>query len=149
LISGSFVVEAARGWGFFYLDGGTNYVHIDDVVRGHLAAVSIGERGKRYILGGENISYFEAFSTLAHVVGRRQPWFKIPGWLIPPAAWLIERLPGFVRVPFDANQLRMSRHYLYCDVAPARGELNLGKPLSFRQAVEDAYHWYLQEGMLD
>ena len=149
LISGSFVVEAARGWGFFYLDGGTNYVHIDDVAQGHLAALRIGERGKRYILGGENISFFEAFSVLAHVVGRRQPWLKIPGWVVPPTAWLIDHLPGFMRLPFDGNQLRMSLNYLYCNVDPARHELGLGAPTPFRQAVEDTYGWYLDEGMLD
>jgi dihydroflavonol-4-reductase len=149
IITGSFVIEAARGLGFFYLDGGTNYVHIEDVVQGHLAAAKLGECGRRYILGGENVAHYEAFTIFTQVVGRRPPWLKIPGWFVPPVAWLIELLQNFVKLPFDANQLRLSRYYTYCDVAPARQELKLGPPTPLRQAAEDTYHWYREEGMLD
>jgi dihydroflavonol-4-reductase len=148
-ITGSMVIEAGRGWGFLYLDGGANYVHIDDVARGHLAAIKVGERGKRYILGGENLPHHQAFSILTKVVGRRPPWLKIPGWIVPPAAWLIDQLSGLVRLPFNADQLRMSAHYIYCDIEPARADLGLTAPLPFEQAVEDTYQWYLDEGMLE
>jgi dihydroflavonol-4-reductase len=147
-ISGSMVVEAAHGWGFFYTDGGVNYVHIEDVARGHLAAAQLGIKGQRYILGGENLSHKEAFTILNKVVGRRGPWLKIPGWVIPPVAWLIEHLPRWVGLPFDANQLRMSRLYLYCDISKSREALKLSTPLPFRKAVEDTYQWYLQEGII-
>jgi dihydroflavonol-4-reductase len=148
-ITGSMVVEAARGWGFFYLDGGANYIHIEDVARGHLAAARLGEHGKRYILGGENISHQEAFTVLTQVVGRRPPWLKIPNWVVPPAAWLIDRLSGLIKLPFDANQLRISRRYIYCDIEPAQRKLQLDAPISFRQAVEDTYKWYLREGVIE
>ena len=75
-------------------------------------------------------------------------WLKIPGWFIPLAAWFIEQLQKMIQLPFDANQLRLSRHYTYCDVAPARQELKLGPPIPLRQAAEDTYRWYLEEGML-
>jgi nucleoside-diphosphate-sugar epimerase len=42
----------------------------------------------------------------------------------------------------------MSRHYLYCDSSKAQKELALSKPLSFRQAVEDTYAWYVEEGVI-
>ncbi len=148
-ITGSMVIEAARGLGFFYLDGGFNYVHIDDVARGHLAALRQGKRGKRYILGGQNLSHYQAFSILAEVVGRRTPWLKIPNWILNPAAWLIDRVGGFVKLPFNTDQMRMSKHFLYCDIGPARRELGLAEPIPFRQAVEDTYRWYIDEGMLD
>jgi dihydroflavonol-4-reductase len=147
-ISGSMVTEAARGWGFFYLDGGGNYIHIDDAAQGHLAAARLGERGQRYILGGENLSHRQAFTILTQIVGRRRPWLKIPGWVVPPAAWLIDRLPRRMGLPFDGNQLRMSRHFLYCDSARARHALKLAAPRPFQQAAEDAYHWYLRKGVL-
>lgn len=148
MITGSMVIEAAHGWGFLYLDGGENYVHIDDVAQGHLAAAKRGERGQRYILGGENLPHRQAFGILTQVVGRRPPWLKIPGWVVPPAAWIIERLAPLLKLPFDASQLRMSRHCLFCDVDPARRKLGLEAPIPFRQAVEDTYRWYLQEGLL-
>ena len=88
-------------------------------------------------------------TSLTQVVGRRPPWLKIPGWVVPPAAWIIERLAPLLKLPFDASQLRMSRHYLFCDVDPARRKLGLEAPIPFRQAVEDTYRWYLQEGFLN
>lgn len=147
-ISGSMVTEAARGWGFFYTAGGLNYVHIQDVARGHLAAARLGVKGARYILGGDNLSYEEAFTILNDVVGRGRPWLKIPGWIIPPVAWLIDHLPRRLGLPLNGSQLRISRHYLYCDINHARNTLKLEAPRPFRQAVEDAYHWYIQEGIL-
>lgn len=147
-ISGSMVTEAARGWGFFYLDGGENYIHVDDVARGHLAAALHGEKGKRYILGGENLTHLEAFTILTQIVGRPRPWLKIPDWIIPPAAWFIDRLPRWIRLPFNGDQLRLSRKYIYCDISRAIKALNLEAPNSFRQAATDAYNWYLQEGVI-
>ncbi|TFH33804.1 MAG: NAD-dependent epimerase/dehydratase family protein [Anaerolineales bacterium] len=148
LISGSLVTEAARGMGFFYLAGGGNYIHIDDVAAGHLAAAEHGQCGQGYILGGENLAHKDAFTILNQVVGRPPPWLKIPGWVVPPAAWLIDRLRRWIQIPIDGDQLRMSRAYLYCDIAKAQKELLRDKPISFRRAVEDAYRWYLQEGII-
>ncbi len=148
-ISGSMVVEAARGWSFFYTDGGANYVHILDVAEGHLAAARLGKKGARYIVGGENVSYKEAFTRLSELVGRKRPWLKIPNWIIPPAAKLMELLPPGTNLPFDKSQLLLSRHHLYCDIQPARDALELNPPRSFRQAAEDTYRWYQEQGMLN
>jgi dihydroflavonol-4-reductase len=147
-ITGSMVVEAARGWGFFYVSGGANYVHISDVARGHVAAALHGEKGQRYILGGENISHKDAFTTLTEIVGRRPPWLHIPDWLVRVGARALKLLPRFPFLPFDANQLRLSQNHIYCAIHPARQALGLGEPLSFRQAAQDAYEWYLQAGII-
>ncbi len=40
------------------MEGGLNVVHIQDVVNGHLKALECGQTGERYILGGQNLSYF-------------------------------------------------------------------------------------------
>jgi dihydroflavonol-4-reductase len=147
-ITGSMVIEAARGWGFFYVSGGENYVHISDVARGHVAAAHHGEKGHRYILGGENIPHKEAFTILTEVVGRRPPWLRIPDWLVRVGVGTLKLLPRSRLIPFDATQLYISQYYLYCDIHPAREALGLGEPLSFRQAAQDAYEWYLQEGII-
>ena len=147
-ISGSLVIEAARGWDFFWLEGGINAVHIEDVVEGHLAAALRGTPGERYILGGENLSHLEAFTILAKVVGRRSPWLKIPGWLIEPAANLIDWLQPVIRLPFNSAQLRMSRHYLFCDLSKSHRELGLSKPRPFHQAAQETYAWYQAQGVI-
>lgn len=148
LVSGTFVIEAAKGWGFLWVEGGTNYIHVDDVVTGHLAAARRGRSGERYILGGENLPYREAFTILNEIVGRRPPWLKIPHQLIEPAAKLVDWTRPLITLPFNSSQLRRSRHYLYCDTSKAQKELELPHPLPFRQAAQEAYDWYLKQGMI-
>ncbi len=147
-ISGAMVIEAARGWGFFWMEGGVNVVHIDDVVAGHLAAARLGRSGERYILGGENLSHYQVFRTLTEIAGRRAPWLKIPTRAIEPTAWLCDVLGKWLPLPFNGAQLRMTREYLYCDTSKSINELNLSNPKPFRQAAQEAYDWYRQHGYL-
>ena len=142
------VIEAARGWGFFWVEGGVNYIHVDDVVTGHLAGARNGRSGERYILGGENLPYREAFTILNQIVGRSKPWLRIPHWSIEPAAKLIDMMRPLITLPFNSSQLRRSRHYIYCDTSKAQKELELTQPLPFRRAAQDTYDWYLEQRII-
>ncbi len=42
----------------------SNFVFIDDLVRGHILAIEKGTSGEKYILGGENLSYAAFFETI-------------------------------------------------------------------------------------
>ena len=55
-----------------------NYVFVDDVIDGHLAAMSRGRAGEAYTLGGENATYRQLFDTLAAVSGTRHRLFPVP-----------------------------------------------------------------------
>jgi farnesol dehydrogenase len=48
-----------------------NYVLVDDVVSGHVLAMTRGRIGQRYILGGENATLREFFRTIDRVSGKR------------------------------------------------------------------------------
>lgn len=148
-ISGSLVVEAARGRLFFWTEGGANYVHLADVVEGHLAALRRGRPGERYIVGGENLPHCRAFEILAEVTGGRRPWFRLPGWALAAGAWGVDQLRRVAPLPLDGSQLRLSRYFLYCDTSKAQRELGLQAPRSFRLAVEEAYAWYREQGVVD
>src|SRR5216683_7118 len=76
--TGRLIVEAARGRVPGFVDTGLNVAHVDDVAVGHLLAAEAGQIGRRYILGGENISLVEILTEVARVTGRRPPAFKIP-----------------------------------------------------------------------
>ncbi len=54
----------------------SNYVFIDDLVKGHIQAIENGKSGEKYILGGENISYANFFQTLRTISG-------VKGTLLP------------------------------------------------------------------
>jgi dihydroflavonol-4-reductase len=147
-ISGSLVVQAARGRTFLYTGGGTNIIHIDDVAAGHLAAAERGRPGERYILGGENLTHRQLFNLLADVVGGRPPWLGLPDWAIEPAAASLDLARCILPMPLDGNQLRLSRYRLFCDTAKARTELGLTRTRTARQAIVEALAWYRAHGVV-
>jgi dihydroflavonol-4-reductase len=60
-----------RGLLPFYPSGGGCFVHVDDVVSGHLLAAEKGLTGERYILGGENLSWREIMVLIRIYHGRK------------------------------------------------------------------------------
>ncbi len=55
-----------------------NYAFIDDVVNGHLMAVTSGNSGERYILGGENLTFDQFFGKLRKITGKNPFLVNIP-----------------------------------------------------------------------
>jgi nucleoside-diphosphate-sugar epimerase len=66
-----------------------SYVHVDDVVNGHILAMEKGRAGERYILSGENASYKEFFDVLAKVNGKKFTLYKFPVPLMMIAGYSI------------------------------------------------------------
>jgi dihydroflavonol-4-reductase len=147
-ISGSLVIQAARGRTFLYTRGGTNIVHVDDVAAGHLAAAARGRSGERYLLGGENLTYLQLFTLLAEVVGGRAPWLLLSDWAIEPTASLVDLARRVAPLPLEGNQLRLSRQRLFCNTSKAREELGLTQTRSARQAIVEAFAWYRARGVV-
>ena len=148
-ISGSIVVEVARGLVRFLPPGGANYVAVEDVAAGHIAAAEKGRAGERYILGGENLPSAEMVALVAEVVGRPAPRLRLPAWVLPPAAWAVRGARAVLgnRVPLDENQVRLLSRYIYADNRKAVQELDLPQT-PVRTAVQRAYNWYNRNGVL-
>lgn len=62
----------------FVPGGGLNVVAVGDVAAGHALALERGRRGRRYILGGENVPLRELFARIASAAGRPAPRLPIP-----------------------------------------------------------------------
>lgn len=147
--SGSIVVEAVRGLAKMVLPGGNNFIAVEDVVQGHIAAAEKGRIGERYILGGVNMTNAEALGVVCNIVGRPIPRFKLPRWMLDPMAYMVSgaRLILGNRIPFEANQVRMLKVKMYATSDKARRELEL--PFTpFEVAVQNTYDWYKQNGYL-
>jgi dihydroflavonol-4-reductase len=128
--------------------GGVNYVAVEDVVAGHIAAAEKGRSGERYILSGENLTHRQLMDIVARVVGAPSPRWNMPRWLFPPLAFaadLASRLG--VKLPIDARQLLLSREFIWFDNTKARRELDLPHT-PIEQAVRQAYEWYVANGYL-
>lgn len=148
-ISGSLIRASVKGQLRVVPPGGSNLVHVDDVVAGQLAAAERGRTGERYILGGENLSHWDAAEIMASVTGGGRPWLTLPYWSLPPLARLIDAFNAFSPCPpqVAGEQILLGGESFYVDNNKAVQELGLPQT-PFRQAVEDAYGWYREHGLL-
>jgi dihydroflavonol-4-reductase len=144
--TGRVVRDAAAGRIPAYVDTGLNIAHVDDVARGHLLALDQGRVGRRYILGGENISLRDLLFTIAEICGRPPPRIRLPRRLIFPVAYLSEAWAWATHGPepqATVDGLKMARKKMFFDSARAVGELGYhARPA--REALEDAVAWFTQ-----
>ena len=148
-ISGSLIRASVKGQLRVVPPGGSNVVHVDAVVAGHLAAADKGRTGERYILGGENVSHWDMAEIIASVTGGARPRVVLPRWLLPPVAWIVDGFNALSRRPplTTGEQIRLGGEAIYVDVGKAVRELDLPR-IPLRKAAEDAYLWYRDNGLL-
>jgi dihydroflavonol-4-reductase len=142
--TGRVVRDAQAGKIPAYVDTGLNIAHVDDVAAGHLLALENGQVGRRYILGGENLSLREILSTIADICGRAPPRIKLPRGLIFPIAYASEAwawITDGAEPQVTVDGLKMARKKMFFDSARAIAELNYhARPA--REALEDAVSWF-------
>ena len=144
----SMVVQVARSKLPALAGGGANFVHIKDVVDGHLAALERGQRGERYILGGANLTFVKAVDTIAMVTGGSAPALVLPVGVVKALAGPVQLLQSFIDLPLSGNMLHMVGRHFYYDIRKAQSELGLAQPRRVEDAVREAYEWFLQVGAL-
>jgi dihydroflavonol-4-reductase len=139
--TGKMVRDVASGRARAYLRGGAlNVVAVEDVAAGHLLAHERGRAGRRYLLGGENLSMREVFATIAAAAGRRAPRVAIP-WRLAYAAALgadaalrpLGREPSLLVL----DEVRLARLPMTFDDTRARAELGY-RPGAARAALARA-----------
>lgn len=145
--SGRMLLEVARGKALFAPPGGNDFSDVRDVAAGILSAADRGQAGRRYILGGESLSYLDAWRMFAEVTGARPP-LATAGRVMLGMAGLAGNL--WARMSGHEGDLNtaataMARlpHHFCC----RRAELELG--YSCRPAIEaarSAWEWFLEEG---
>jgi dihydroflavonol-4-reductase len=145
--TGRTILDAARGRMPAYVDTGLCIVHVDDVAEGHVLAYERGARGRRYILGGENMSLREILATVAQLTGRRAPAIRLPHALLPPVAHAAEawaRVSGHAPTITVAG-VALSRHHMYFTSRRAQEELGY-RSRPAREALADAVEWFRDNG---
>jgi dihydroflavonol-4-reductase len=147
--TGRILVEAATGGMPAYIETGLNLAHVDDVATGHVAALTSGVPGRRYILGGQDVTLRDLLIEVAGLVGRKPPRVQLPRMPLFPIAALAEgiaRLNG--REPMlTLDSLRMAKYKMFFSSARAQAELGYAaRP--WQAAVADAVAWFRAEGMI-
>jgi dihydroflavonol-4-reductase len=147
--TGRIILDAARGRIPAFVDTGLNLVHVDDVAAGHVAALENGRPGRRYILGGQDVTLKDMLAEIARRTGRRAPWVRLPRRPLYPLAVVSE---GFARVTgreplLTRDALAMARYRMFFSSARAERELGY-RARPYGEAVGDALAWFAAEGML-
>ncbi|HET6911846.1 MAG TPA: hopanoid-associated sugar epimerase [Rhodanobacteraceae bacterium] len=141
--TGRMILDAARGRMPAYVDTGLDIVHVDDVAAGHWLAWQRGTRGRRYILGGENLTLQEILTRVAQISGHRPPRFRLPPDAVLPVARVAEawaRVSG--REPLvTVAGVELSRKRMFFSHARATRELGY-RPRPAQAALEDAVQWF-------
>lgn len=75
---GTLIREASNYSKYFYVDGGYNFVDVRDVSKGIISALFNGKKGEDYLLGGNDISIKQLFTTLSNLTNTVGPRVKVP-----------------------------------------------------------------------
>lgn len=119
-----------------------NYVFIDDVVRGHFLALTTGNPGEQYILGGENLSFREIVRNLNEESGRSHLLFHLPPQVLRGFASLVVLLAG-IRNSDPLVTPEWISHYLSDTIfSVKKAEIELGYSVTpFAEAVKKTVNW--------
>ena len=145
--TGRIIVEAASGRMPGFVDTGLNLVHVDDVAAGHVAALTRGTIGERYILGGQDVLLADMLRDIALIVGRKPPWVRVPRRLLYPAAAVAEMVASRTgREPFlTLDGLRMAKSRMFFTSAKATRDLGYtARP--YTEGLADAVAWFRGAG---
>jgi dihydroflavonol-4-reductase len=141
--TGKIVVDFLRGAMPAYVDTGLNVVNVSDVAEGHILACERGVAGRRYVLGGENLTLRQIFETLGVISRIKPPSVRLP-YAAAYAAGLFSTAWAHVtglepRVPLDG--VRMSRKKMWVKHDRAARELGY-RPGSAEVALQCAVEWF-------
>jgi dihydroflavonol-4-reductase len=131
-----------------YMDTGLNLVDVAEVARAHATALSKGQPGRRYILGGENLTLKQILDKMSALTGLPSPTVKIPFAVAATYAFFEEWITGRIRnrePRATLEEVRMGRKKMYASSARAQQELGF-RILPVNPAMKAAIEWFRAHG---
>jgi dihydroflavonol-4-reductase len=131
-----------------YVDTGLNLVDVSEVARAHVLALSKGNPGRRYILGGENLTLKQILDKMSAITGIPSPTVKIPFAVAATYAFFEEWITGRIRGKeprATLEEVRMGRKKMFASSARAQQELGF-RILPVYPAMRAAIEWFREHG---
>jgi dihydroflavonol-4-reductase len=131
-----------------YVDTGLNLVDVHEVARTHAAAIEAGTPGRRYILGGENLTLKQILDKMSGITGIPSPTMKIPFAVAAIYAFFEENITGRIRGKeprATLEEVRMGRKKMYASSARAQQELGF-RVAPVYPAMRSAIEWFRANG---
>lgn len=143
--TGRMIVEVVRKQPLMAPRGGISVADVQDVARTIVLALELAPTGRRYILGGNNLSYFDLWTRIAALAGTRPPLASL-GPILSRIVGLYGDLRTLIRSVEDelnSPALAMSRLFHYGDSSLAKSELSYTiRPLD--EILRRAYSWLVE-----
>jgi dihydroflavonol-4-reductase len=146
--TGRIFVDFLNGKFPAYMDTGLNLVDVAEVARTHVAALTTGTPGRRYILGGENLTLKQILDKMSAISGIASPKTKIPFAVAAAYAFFEEWITGRIRGKeprATLEEVRMGRKKMYASSARAQQELDF-RIVPVYPAMRAAIEWFRANG---
>ncbi|MGD0913370.1 MAG: hopanoid-associated sugar epimerase [Terracidiphilus sp.] len=146
--TGRIILDFLNGKFPAYMDTGLNLVDVSEVARAHVLALSKGKPGRRYILGGENLTLKQILDKMSAITGIPSPTVKIPFAVAATYAFFEEIITGRIRgrePRATLEEVRMGRKKMFASSARAQQELGFSI-LPVYPAMRAAIEWFRANG---
>ncbi|CEJ10504.1 dTDP-4-oxo-6-deoxy-D-allose reductase [bacterium YEK0313] len=145
--SGRLILQVARAPVVPAPPGGNDFCHAGDVADAVIAAALEAPAGSRYVLGGEALTYLQAFRQIRQAAGRPQRVAEVPAWLVR-AAGAAGDLAGLLagrELDFNGTSAAIACLPHHCSSVRAMRELGY-RPRPAAVAFAEAWAWYVRQG---
>ena len=146
--TGRIFVDFLNGKFPAYVDTGLNLVDVAEVARTHVSALTVGKPGKRYILGGENLTLKQILDKMSAITGIPSPTMKIPIAIAATYAFFEEWITGRIRGKeprATLEEVRMGRKKMFASSAHAQQALDF-RIVPVYPAMRAAIEWFRANG---
>jgi dihydroflavonol-4-reductase len=131
-----------------YMDTGLNLVDVIEVARTHVKALTAGQPGERYILGGENLTLKQLLDKMSAITGLPSPTVRVPHSVAMMFAICDQTITGKLlgREPrATVEAVRMGKKMMF--VSSAKAERDLGfQVVPVYPALRSAIDWFRANG---
>jgi dihydroflavonol-4-reductase len=146
--TGRIILDFLNGKFPAYMDTGLNLVDVSEVARAHVLALTKGASGRRYILGGENLTLKQILDKMSAITGIPSPTVKIPFAVAATYAFFEEFITGRIRGKeprATLEEVRMGRKKMFASSARAQQELGF-RIAPVYPAMRAAIEWFRANG---
>ncbi len=147
--SGRMILQLKRGAPLMSPSGGCSIADARDVANGILTGLEKAPRGGRYIMAGENISYFELWQEIAWALGRRGPLYamRFPAKIISGAIGDFVGWASSSEPLINSASVEMSSQFHWYSSQRAIQELNY-QIRPYGESIRESIAWFREHGYL-
>lgn len=145
--SGKLIFWAWKKKLVFYPKGGKNFVHVEDVANGVVAAIGKGKNGERYLLANENLSYREFFKKINEITDQHPVMIPIPNRVLSCIGLIGDSLRILkIKTSLSTSNMKALQICNYYSSQKSVEKLDI-QYRSIDNAIEEAVQYFIKKNM--